>query len=146
MNLPGLYAFDDADAGLSLLPMAARRALDVAGVHLSLHGWQHSSIEQRCELIRLGAAEQVDVARVRECTREFGPYVRPELPLVEPDVSAGPPPALVEALGPARPLDRVRWAGLRALDRYVLSQLAKRGKLDRLAEAYAEITSTARTA
>ncbi|HTU62929.1 MAG TPA: nitrate reductase associated protein, partial [Polyangiales bacterium] len=58
-HLP-LYRFDQADAQLSLLPMAARRALDCAGLHLSLKGWQTLTLERRQALVRLGGAEQID--------------------------------------------------------------------------------------
>jgi len=47
--------------------------------------------------------------------------------------------AVQRALPAGSDLSVERWRALRALDRYVLVQLARRGKLERLAEAYREI-------
>jgi hypothetical protein len=134
-----LYAFDAADAALTLLPMAARRALDLAGVHLSLRGWQRLSLAQRQRLVMLGAEEAVPLADVRECVRDLSAEQRTQAPLREPAASEAPPEALLQLLGPARPLTEPAWRGLRALDRYVLLQLAGRGKQERLLAAYDEI-------
>jgi hypothetical protein len=136
---PGVYRFDAADAELSLLPMAARRALDCAGLHLSLKDWQQLSLSDRQALTQLGAAEVVDTAQLTRLLAQRSLEVRPVPPLTEAEANAGPSPELVQALPAAQPLSHARWCQLSALDRYVLSQLARRGKLERLAEAYAEI-------
>ena len=137
-SLP-LYRFDDADAQLTLLPMAARRALDCAGLHLSLRGWQALSQAERRALIRLGAADAVDCGRVAELLAARSADIRPTPPLKEAESDQGPSPQLLEALPQGHGLGVARWCALSALDRYVLVQLARRGKLDRLATAYAEI-------
>jgi hypothetical protein len=49
------------------------------------------------------------------------------------------PQALVHDLAPDRALDRARWNGLTALDRYVLDKLQRRGRVERLHAAYDEI-------
>lgn len=134
-----LYRFDQADAQLTLLPMAARRALDCAGLHLSLKGWQALPLGQREALVRLGGTELVDHARVAELLATSGGDVRPTPPLPEADAGAGPSAELLQALPSGHDLSIERWRALRALDRYVLVQLARRGKVERLAEAYAEI-------
>lgn len=141
MLTASLYAFDRADAELSLLPMAARRALDLAGVHLSLAGWQLAPLALRRAVVELGAREQVPVAEVSSLLAELSSagHARPVSAIVEPDAAEPPPRSILEALGPERPLTHAAWSGARALDRYVLRQLAGRGKLERLAEAYAEI-------
>jgi hypothetical protein len=141
MNHPSdlpVYRFDQADAQLTLLPMAARRALDCAGLHLSLKGWQALALEQRAQLVRLGGAEQIDGARVAELLAASAADIRAAPPLSEAD-AAGPSAELLQALPVGHDLSAQRWRALRALDRYVLAQLARRGKLERLAEAYAEI-------
>jgi hypothetical protein len=136
-----LYRFDQADAQLSLLPMAARRALDCVGLHLSLRGWQALTIEQRQLLVRLGGAEQVDRAQVAQLLEGSVAEVRPTPPLTEADATSGPSAELQRSLPHGHDLDQERWRALSALDRYVLTQLAGRGKIERLAKVYAEICS-----
>lgn len=138
-KIPGVYRFDAADAELSLLPMAARRALDCAGLHLSLSDWQKLTLSDRVTLTQLGAAEVVAAESVTGFLAERGLPTRPEPPLTEADASVGPSPQLLQALPASQPLSSERWRALSALDRYVLAQLARRGKLERLAEAYREI-------
>jgi hypothetical protein len=138
MMWDGLYTFDAADAALTLLPMAARRALDVAGKHLSLHDWQTLDLAARRALVALGAAPVVDALAVDRCVVDSGIAMREQA--VRPDPPDDAPPLDVRhALGPARELDALAWSRLRALDRYVLAQLAGRGKLERLATAHDEI-------
>jgi hypothetical protein len=134
-----VYRFDDADAQLTLLPMAARRALDCAGLHLSLKGWQTLALADREALVRLGAADAVDCARVAELLAACSADVRPTPPLSEADAATAPTAELLQALPQGHGLSAERWRALSALDRYVLAQLARRGKLERLAEAYSEI-------
>jgi hypothetical protein len=136
MDLPGIYRFDDADAGLSLLPMAARRALDCAGLHLSLRGWQKLGLETRQVLVRLGSDDTVDCSGVRQALVGCDDDVRQEAPLAEPAAEQGPNAEVLQQLsGEVSP----HWTRLTALDRYVLTQLARRGKRDRVAQAWAEI-------
>jgi hypothetical protein len=138
MRLPGIYLFDDVDPELSLLPFAARRALDCAGLHLSLSGWQKLALEARQTLVRLGAEELVDRGAV-ERMLEHGDDVRPEPALCEPAPELGPSAELLTLLPEAHGLTAERWARLSGLDRYVLLQLSRRGKRERLAQAWAEI-------
>jgi hypothetical protein len=130
-----LYEFDEADAELSLLPMASRRALDAAGIKLSLATYQTLALGERRELLRLGGREQVDVSAVRALlagvTSTTVPAYREPLEL---------PPALARALG----LDAAGWQRLGALDRYVLDKLEQRGRSERLQRAFAEISARAR--
>jgi hypothetical protein len=134
----GIYAFDAVDAELRLLPMAARRALDVAGLHLSLDAWQLLPLGVRQALVALGAGTTVDATAVTVQLTHAGAASVEQPPLLDPPAAA-PPPEVTQALQPARPLDAACWTQLRALDRYVLAQLARRGKLERLAAAYDEI-------
>ncbi len=128
-----IYAFDEADPELTLMPMAARRALDAAGIKLSLASYQTLGLSDRRALLQLGAAEPVDPAAVRAvAARASGPAVT-EVPVVcEP---AELPAGLAELLA----LDAQRWRRFSALDRYVLDKLFRRRKLERLRRAYAEI-------
>jgi cyclic pyranopterin phosphate synthase len=61
------------------------------------------------------------------------PAARPASPEPEPDETE-PPPALIAALGPSRPLDVAQWRSLRALDRYALCKSSS--KPEKLERAY----------
>ena len=146
-QLPGLYRFDDADAELSFLPLASRRALDLAGLHLSLEGYRKLAHAARVRLLSLGAAESVDVAAVAALLTAEGSSTRPEAVLPNPPAAHVPAElraALGTVLGGALPLSDAEWQSLRPLDRYVLVKLAGRGRLEKLARAHAEILARLR--
>jgi hypothetical protein len=107
-------------------------------LHLSLAGWQQLTLTERQALVRLGAVDEVDLAQVAQLLAAHGANVRPTPRLIEA-AAAGPGSELLEALPSGHGLGADRWRTLSALDRYVLSQLARRGKIARLAEAFAEI-------
>lgn len=133
-----LFAFDEIGPELDLVPLAARRALDLAGVKLSLGGFRSLAIEQRRELATLGSGPEVDTARVLEIARSAKPAGSP-LP-VRPDPAADTvPPELLAALGSERPLDVAIWSALEPLERYALEKLASGSRAERLAVAYSEI-------
>jgi hypothetical protein len=132
-----IYAFDEADADLTLLPMASRRALDAAGLKLSLSSYQTLSVSDRRELARLGSQPHVDVDAVREVANRATDGPGREVPQHFEPVEL--PRKLVEMLEPERKLDLETWQGLSALDRYVLDKLHRNGKLDRLKVAFDEM-------
>lgn len=132
-----IYAFDEADPELTLMPMAARRALDAAGVKLSLASYQTLGLADRRELVRLGAEPVVDGAAVRGLAARTGGEPASEIPAYREPVEL--PAELAAALGPERPLDRARWQKLGPLDRYVFDKLLRRDKRGRLHGAYDEI-------
>jgi cyclic pyranopterin phosphate synthase len=133
-----LFAFDDIGPELDLVPLAARRALDLAGVKLSLAGFRSLSLELRRELASLGSGAEVDTARVHA----IGAFAEPP-PValsVAPDPPADAVPAeLVTALGAERPLDAGIWSALEPLERYALAKLARGSRAERLDGAYSEI-------
>jgi hypothetical protein len=90
-------------------------------------------------LAALGAPEQVPVEQVVQLLARACVATRAQSPLLEPAAEVAPPTELTALLGPSRPLVHALWSKLCALDRYVLAQLARRGKQARLAEAYDEI-------
>jgi hypothetical protein len=132
-----IYAFDEADADLTLIPMASRRALDAAGLKLSLASYQTLEVGDRRELARLGAQAQVDAEAVRAVAgRALGTPSR-EVPAVfEPTEF---PVALGAELAPSRKLDAAGWKALSGLARYVLDKLSRNGKSERLRTAFDEI-------
>jgi cyclic pyranopterin monophosphate synthase len=133
-----LYAFDGVDERLDLVPLAARRALDRAGLKLSLEGWRSLALEARRTISDAGSRAMLDVAPVIVLANRAEP--RPERiePVDEPP-SDEPPPVVVAALGSGRPLSPAVWASLSALDRFALAKVADRGRIERIASAYDEI-------
>lgn len=132
-----IYAFDEADTDLTLMPMASRRALDAAGLKLSLASYQTLTVTDRRALARFGAEPHVDVDAVRELTSRAGGTPGREVPQEFEPVEL--PDKLVEALGPERKLERGQWQRWTPLDRYVLDKLYRNGKLERLRVAFDEM-------
>jgi len=132
-----LYVFEEADQGLSQLPTAARRALDIAGERLSLEAWQSLSLADRMALVAAGAFSTVDSELVRSIVERAGPPAVETSPRPDPDPEA-PPEELLQALSHPKELTRARWASLRPLDRYALSAAARAAD-QRLHQVYAEI-------
>jgi cyclic pyranopterin phosphate synthase len=135
MGSSGVYTFEEIDGTLPYMPLAARRVLDGLGRKMSLEAWLALGVEERRRLVAAGAGERVDwaVLSLVDRARPAPHHVPPE---ADPD-DAAPPAALAMALGPARPLDSVRWRALGALDRYALGKYT--GKPVKLAQAYDEI-------
>jgi cyclic pyranopterin monophosphate synthase len=138
MRAVRVYEFDELDAELTLLPMAARRALDHAGKKLALRGWQGLGRADREALIALGSESVVDIARVRELVRAAKPPAEDFDELGDPSPSALPE-EVVTAFGVARPIPLGTWAALSNLDRYALCKVAQKARPARLTAAYAEI-------
>jgi cyclic pyranopterin phosphate synthase len=131
-----LYSFDGVDAALDLLPLAARRALDAAGLKLSLEAWRALPLDARRTITEAGTEPVIDVQRVENAlpSGQTTPIER----------SAEPPPSSVPSalsgpLGSARPISTALWSALSPLDRYALLKVASRGKPERLQAAYLEI-------
>jgi cyclic pyranopterin phosphate synthase len=131
-----LYSFDGVDATLDLLPLAARRALDVSGLKVSLEAWRALPLVARRLIVELGSGPAVDVPRVEAALGEQ-PAARIERS-PDPNMSAVPA-ELASALGSTRPVSQALWNALSPLDRYALIKVASRGKPERLQSAYAEI-------
>ena len=127
MRLP----FEEPDDALALLPMAARRALDRAGLKLSLEGWQSLPFEARRDLVLAGAGEGVDTARVIALCAGAAPAARP----IDPQGEVTELPGAVREAG----LGEAAWRALSPLARYALASFARRGKTERLAEALAAL-------
>jgi hypothetical protein len=111
------------------MPMAARRALDRAGVKLSLRAWRALAASDREAIAQMGEEEIVNRARVLALTGD-APAI---------DVQADPPSDRVPddlraALGDRAP-DDARWRSLGVLERYVLASYARRGRTEKLAAA-----------
>jgi cyclic pyranopterin phosphate synthase len=133
-----LYRFDEVDDRLELLPMAARRALDHAGVRLSREGWTSLPVEIRKQLVSLGGSHGVDVDVVREAAQMANPAPADMAAHFDPPPDRMPDD-LARALGPSLPVTDAVWSALAPLDRYALAKVASRGRPDRISAAYGEI-------
>jgi cyclic pyranopterin phosphate synthase len=133
-----IHAFDGVDASLALVPLAARRALDHAGLKLSLEGWRSLSIEARTALVEAGEAAAVPIDEVRVRVSAAVPTAEPIAPAWDPP-AATVPAEVGAAFGESRPIGQALWLALSPLDRYALAKVAQKPRPDRLAAAYAEI-------
>lgn len=142
--IPVLYGFDEVDERLELLPMAARRALDHAGLRLSREGWATLSLESRRGIVDAGSARTVDVDAVRRACAAARPA--PEIINASSDPPGDVVPEGVTAgLGAARPLPLAVWSALSPLARFALVKAASRGRPERLAAVYDEVVGQSRT-
>lgn len=119
-----VFDFENILPQLDFLPIAARRALDHAGLRLSLEAWRSLSLEDRCHLVAAGADDIVDGSLVAAVVRRASPAAQRIEVVGDPDPLA-PPEALLRLLEPV-PLDARQWARLRALDRYALAHVHRR--------------------
>jgi cyclic pyranopterin phosphate synthase len=133
-----LYRFDDVDETLELLPLAARRALDVAGVRLSRPGWRSLTLEDRRSVVELGAEISIDHAAVAAIVDKAVPHAEAVEPTTEPDASRLPDDVATR-LGPERFVSPSAWAALSPLDRYAIAKVCRRGRPERIQAAYDEI-------
>ena len=133
-----VYAFEEIDESLKLLPLAARRALDLAGAKVSLAAWQTLPQGVRRELTQLGCAPSVNVDAVQALLERTG-VARQRVDGFSDPAAHEVPASLSKALGPGRPLAAGTWVALSPLDRYALAKVASRGRETRLMQAYQEI-------
>jgi cyclic pyranopterin phosphate synthase len=130
------YPFEQIDERLDAIPLAAKRALESAGCKLSAAAWRRMQSGARVAIAALGAERKIHAARVRDLLVDEGARFAPVAPIKDPAHRA-PPPELVRALE----IDLATWRALKPLDRWVLARLARRGKVERLRRAYAEMAA-----
>lgn len=135
---PCLFAFEDCDEELSLLPLCSRRALDHAGLKLNLASYQKLSVEQRFELASLGSNDQVAVERVKILAQLADPQV-PSMDVVTDPDKQNVPLILNAGLGTNRALSEKIWADLTDLERYSLHKVALKNRGNRLNRCYDEL-------
>jgi cyclic pyranopterin phosphate synthase len=123
MHLVFPFEMDEIGPDLDLVPLAARRALDHAGVHLPLEGWRSLPIDLRQRIVQLGADEDVDVTVVATIAAQAVPSAR----LVEP-VSDPSPRRLPDGLSADVGVDEQLWASLGGLGRFALAHVARRAE------------------
>src|SRR5690606_20842923 len=133
-----LYRFDEADAGLELLPMAARRALDHAGRKVTLATWKAQPLAWRQQLVGVGSLPAVNVQDVLVLLESGNVPATPISPVGDPS-AASVPDAVRAAFGASRPIPDATWSALSALDRYALVKVSVKARPERLERAYREI-------
>lgn len=123
----GIYSFEGIGADLDRIPLAARRALEHAGLSLSSKSWQSLSLSERQGLVIAGMRERVDVAAVAVLTKNARPLPVPCEPANDPD-SYSPPLSLT--MGTGRSVSDADWASLRSPDRYALAAVVRDAHAD----------------
>jgi cyclic pyranopterin phosphate synthase len=126
-----IYRFEEIGADLALLPLAARRALDCAGIKISLAAWLSMDLRARRALVRAGSASRVDTERVE---RVIARAAVPQAPIARVLENGAMPSELEALLG-----DR-EWRDLEPTGRYALAKIAKKGG-ERLRLAVEEIVA-----
>ncbi len=133
-----IYHFEDVPPGdLPRPPLAALRALRIAGVALSHAGWLATPVSARRDLMVAGARDEVIVPEVHRILQAAPIREIKLVPRIEDPPSDVVPPALGGATGPARPLTPEFWRSISGLDRHVLVMLGNNARL--LYRALAEI-------
>lgn len=123
MDLVFPFEMDEISSELDLVPLAARRALDHAGVHLSLEGWRSLPLELRQRIAHCGAFEEVDVTLVATISAQAVPSAR----LIEP-VSDPSPMTLPPGLSADNGVDGLVWSSLGGLARFALVHAVNRAE------------------
>lgn len=129
MVVSPVFSFEAEEIGpaLDLVPLAGRRALDHAGLKLSLEGWRSLSYEERKAIAEAGASARVDVPVVMTIVRRAEPAATPMTPASDPS-----PEHLPEGLGAAshrgRTIDAATWAALPGLYRFALVHALRRAE------------------
>jgi cyclic pyranopterin phosphate synthase len=121
------FAFEESNPELARLPLAARRALDVAGVLLSLEAWRGLSLAARRSLITAGTAAHVDVEAVERIVALAEP-VPARVPAVADPLQIVP--ELELAAGERRRALELAWPELAPLERYALVKLVRSKKTE----------------
>jgi hypothetical protein len=119
----------DIHQSLACVPLTVRRRLDLAGLKISLAGWQLLSRAERLALCHLPADSEADIAVYREVMQEFcvgrGVPLKP-LPDSDRAWNAAEPPEGLEARlrELAVALSPGAWRALDEESRYALCKLA----------------------
>src|SRR3954471_1023555 len=94
-----VFDFENILPQLDFLPIAARRALDHAGLRLSLEAWRSLDLDSRCQLVAAGASDVFDGTVVAAIVRRATPSAQRIEVVGDPDPLA-PPDGLARLLEP----------------------------------------------
>ncbi len=141
-----VFAFERAPGGdeLEWIPLAVRMKLDVAGLSLGLEDWQALELEARRSLVAApeGGPRGVFAGLLIRSLAAAGRSAPRALDTGKLEarkrwMGASQPPGSLEDAGEFS--IEVDWHHLDRFDRYVLSQLAGKGRREQLAAAVAEL-------
>ncbi len=133
-NVP-IYEAEGEKRDLSVMPIAARRALMIAGEILTAEGWKSLTLGDRRTVVMEGAKTSIDRAKIQDITHKANPPSDWGDAITDPSAEEVPA-ELTEKLGADRPIETTRWAALRSLDRFAFMLVASEGPDDRLARFY----------
>lgn len=131
---PHVYAFEGIGASLDLLPLAARRALDVAGYKVSLDEWRKTPLKARRAIAAMGSADRISGRRVRAFVKDES-IAYSVIDKSEEPSATEVPPDLSDA-----ELTSSAWEQLTGLGRYALIKIARGKHPQKLAQALTEIS------
>jgi len=131
--MPRIFSFErELYATLDLLPLTMRRKLDLAGLKLSLDGWQALPIADRRALadaaVEGSASVAAFTAALRAATERAGVALKPVLLAGAPRWQSPTVPVPLRARLPAlrAELDDATWASLDDEARYALLALSEK--------------------
>jgi cyclic pyranopterin phosphate synthase len=116
-----VYTFEAIGAELDFPPLAACRALYAAGVRLEIESWRRLPITDRKRLARLGAADVIDIDKVRAVAWTV-PYASEDA-VAEPDPERVPA-TLSRALPKGQTIPDTTWRAMTPLARFALVSVA----------------------
>ena len=138
----------ERDPALTFLPLSVRRKLDLAGLKLSLAGWQALPLADRSALVDADVDDDTSAAfaaALHAAAARAGVALEPLPSPTGPWPWRAPavPPTLAARLADLRlALDDAAWAALPDEDRYALLKLAgAKREPERLRDALAEIAA-----
>lgn len=128
---------EDVHATLSLIPLATRRRLDLAGLKISREGWAALPFAERATLCHLPVESDDEIAVFRAALRHFAARANVTLAPIDPSESdrarwstPTPPDALVERLRKHNLALPAPWRSLDDEARYCLVKYADPRKRD----------------
>ena len=133
-NVP-LYDSEGEKRDLATMPIAARRALMIAGEILTPEGWKSLTLGDRRTVVFEGAKANIDRAKIQDITHKANPPSDWGDATGDPPADE-PPASLREKLGAERTLEAEQWAALRPLDRFAFELVANEGPPERLVKFY----------
>lgn len=117
-----IFPFEEPNEDLSFMPLAARRALDTAGLALSLEAWRSLERPARESLIVAGSAPVVALDEVDAVCWLATPAPTRIASSSDPEAM---PSSVGELLGDARAELERGWSTLSAFERYALAKLSR---------------------
>lgn len=117
-----IFPFEEQTEDLSLMPLAARRALDTAGLALSLEAWRSLDLVARETLVAAGAATVVVLEKVDTVCWLATPAPKRITAVADPEAMPSSVSTLLDDAGAE--LGRA-WSTLTPLERYALAKLSQ---------------------